>query len=404
MRVQVQWLRLLENKGDNMSIKELDKQYIANTYARFPIVITKGEGSKLYDENGKEYIDLGTGIGVSIFGVGDKEWIKATTEQLTSLQHTSNLYYSEPCVKLAQLLCEKTGAKKVFFGNSGAEANECAIKAARKYASEKKGAEYNKIITLNNSFHGRTITTLAATGQETFHKTFLPLTEGFLYADAGDLDTIAKYISEEKIAAVMIETVQGEGGVVPLSKEFVTSLSKLCNENDVLLIVDEVQTGNGRTGELYGYMNFGITPDIVSTAKGLGGGLPLGATLLFEKTENVYTPGDHGSTFGGNPVACAGAVNIISRLTAEFLSEVKKKSEYIINELSFSNGVKSVSGMGLMLGIETEKDVNEVLKYCQDNGILPIKAKTKLRLLPPLNISWEDLEKSISIIKKACEV
>ena len=385
-----------------MSIKELDSQYIANTYARFPIELVSGKGSKLYDSEGKEYIDMGTGIGVSIFGVGDEEWVKATTEQLTKLQHTSNLYYTSPCAQLAKLLCEKTGAKKVFFSNSGAEANECAIKAARKYAADKKGVEYNKIITLNNSFHGRTITTLAATGQETFHKDFLPLTEGFLYADAGDIDTIKKYIAEEKVAAVMIETVQGEGGVVPLSQAFVLALSVICKENDVLLVVDEVQTGNGRTGALYGYMKFGIEPDIVSTAKGLGGGLPIGATMLFEKAENVFAPGSHGSTFGGNPVAAAGALNIISRLDEDFLNEVEKKNNYIISELSACEGVKGITGLGLMLGVETVKDVNEVLKACQENGVLPIKAKNKLRLLPPLNISYEDLEKAIEIIKKAC--
>ena len=385
-----------------MSIKELDAKYVANTYARFPIELVSGKGSYLYDSDGKEYIDMGTGIGVSIFGVGDDEWVKATTAQLTTLQHTSNLYYTSPCAELAQLLCEKTGAKKVFFSNSGAEANECAIKAARKYAAEKKGEEYYKIITLNNSFHGRTITTLAATGQETFHKDFLPLTEGFLYADAGDLEAIKSYIADDKIAAVMVETVQGEGGVVPLSKEFVEALAQLCKDNDVLLIVDEVQTGNGRTGAMYGYMKFGITPDIVSTAKGLGGGLPIGATMLFENVENTYTPGSHGSTFGGNPVAAAGACSIVSRLTDEFLAEVEKKSEYIITRLSACEGVKSITGLGLMLGIETEKDVNEVLKYCQENGVLPIKAKNKLRLLPPLNISFEDLEKAIDIIEKAC--
>ena len=385
-----------------MSTKELDSQYIANTYARFPIELVSGKGSKLYDSEGKEYIDMGTGIGVSIFGVGDEEWVKATTEQLTKLQHTSNLYYTSPCAQLAKLLCEKTSAKKVFFSNSGAEANECAIKAARKYAADKKGVEYNKIITLNNSFHGRTITTLAATGQETFHKDFLPLTEGFLYADAGDIDTIKKYIAEEKVAAVMIETVQGEGGVVPLSQNFVSALSEICKENDVLLVVDEVQTGNGRTGALYGYMKFGIEPDIVSTAKGLGGGLPIGATMLFEKAENVFAPGSHGSTFGGNPVAAAGALNIISRLDEEFLNEVEKKNSYIISELSACEGVKGITGLGLMLGVETVKDVNEVLKSCQENGVLPIKAKNKLRLLPPLNISYEDLEKAIEIIKKAC--
>ena len=387
-----------------MSIKELDKKYVANTYARFPIELVSGKGSYLYDDQGKEYIDMGTGIGVSAFGVNDEKWVEAVTKQLTTLQHASNLYYTEPCVRLAELLCNKTGAKKVFFSNSGAEANECAIKAARKYATEKKGEEYYKIITLNNSFHGRTITTLAATGQDTFHKDFLPLTDGFLYADAGDLATVEKYIKEDKIAAIMFETVQGEGGVVPLSKEFVDGIARLAEENDVLLVVDEVQTGNGRTGALYGYMKYGINPDIVSTAKGIGGGLPLGATMLFEKTENVYTAGSHGSTFGGNPVSCAGAISIIERLDEEFLSEVEKKSQYIIDTLSSCNGVKGITGLGLMLGIETEKDVNEVLSYCQENGVLPIKAKNKLRLLPPLNISLEDLEKAIDIIRKACEV
>ena len=347
---------------------------------------------------------MGTGIGVSIFGVGDEEWVKAVTEQLTVLPHASNLYYTSPCVKLAELLCEKTGAEKVFFSNSGAEANECAIKAARKYAAEKKGSDYYRIITLNNSFHGRTITTLAATGQDSFHKDFLPLTEGFLYADAGDIEKIESYVKEEKVAAIMLETVQGEGGVIPLSQEFVDGVKRIAEENDVLIIVDEVQTGNGRTGYLYGYMKFGLEPDIVSTAKGIGGGLPLGATMLFGKTGNIYTPGSHGSTFGGNPVATAGALSILRRLDEEFLENVRRKSEYIINELSAAPGVKGVSGMGLMLGIETEKDVNAVLSFCQENGVLPIKAKNMLRLLPPLNISFEELEKAINVIKKACEV
>lgn len=387
-----------------MNTKELDSKYVANTYARFPVELVSGKGSKLYDSEGKEYIDMGTGIGVSVFGVGDEEWVKAVTEQLTTLQHASNLYYTSPCAKLAEHLCKRTGAKKVFFSNSGAEANECAIKAARKYAAEKKGAEYYNIITLNNSFHGRTITTLAATGQESFHKDFLPLTEGFLYADAGDLETVEKFIKEEKVAAIMFETVQGEGGVVPLENDFVKGLSKLAEENDVLLIVDEVQTGNGRTGALYGYMKYGINPDIVSTAKGIGGGLPLGATMFFEKTEKVYTPGSHGSTFGGNPVSCAGAISIIERLDDAFLQDVEKKSQFIIETLLNCNGVKGVTGLGLMLGIETEKDVNEVLLKCRENGVLPIKAKNKLRLLPPLNISFEDLEKAVMVIKNACEV
>ena len=386
-----------------MSIKETDNKYIANTYARFPIEIVSGKGSKLYDDSGKEYIDMGTGIGVNIFGVGDEEWVSAVTKQLGTLQHTSNLYYSKPCAELAEVLCEKTGAKKVFFANSGAEANECAIKAARKYAAEKKGAEYFNIITLNNSFHGRTITTLAATGQDSFHKDFLPLTEGFLYCDADDLERIERLVKENKVAAVMLEPIQGEGGVIPLTKAFAQGVERICKENDVLLVVDEVQTGNGRTGALYGYMKLGVNPDIITTAKGLGGGLPVGAVLFYEKTAEVYTPGTHGSTFGGNPVACVGALNIIKRLDEAFLDSVEKKHDYIISELSGCEGVKGITGMGLMLGIETEKDAGEVLKTCQENGVLPIKAKNKLRLLPPLNIPFEDLEKAVSVIKNACK-
>lgn len=386
-----------------MNIKELDNKYIANTYARFPVEIVSGKGSKLYDENGKEYIDMGTGIGVSIFGVGDEKWLDAVTSQLHKVQHTSNLYYSSPCVKLAELLCLKTGAEKVFFSNSGAEANECAVKAARKYGAEKKGAEYYNIITLTNSFHGRTVTTLAATGQESFHKDFLPLTEGFLYADAGDMNGIKKLAEENKVCAVMIETIQGEGGVVPLEKNFVKELEVFCKENDILLAVDEVQTGNGRTGALYGYMNYGISPDIVSTAKGLGGGLPLGATLFFEKTADVYTAGTHGSTFGGNPVCCAGAYSILERLDDAFLEEIREKHDYIVKELENSEGVIGVTGLGLMLGVETQKDVNEVLEYCRNNGVLPIKAKNKLRLLPPLNISFDDLKTAVEVIKNACK-
>lgn len=384
-----------------MNVKETDKKFVADTYARFPVELVSGKGALLYDENGKEYIDMGSGIGVTIFGECDSEWKEAVENQLSKLQHTSNLYYSSPCTKLAELLCEKAGMKKVFFGNSGAEANECAIKVARKYAAEKKGAEYFNIITLNNSFHGRTVSTLAATGQESFHKDFLPLTDGFLYADAGDLEGIKALTKNNKVGAVMFETIQGEGGVVPLSKEFLKGLSKIAEENDILLIDDEVQTGNGRTGKLYGYMNFDIMPDIVTTAKGLGGGLPIGATLLGDKVKDVLTPGSHGSTFGGNPVVCAGAVNIVSRLTDDFLAEVNKKSEYIIDEFSKCAGVKGVTGMGLMLGIETEKDVNEVLKICRDNGVLPIKAKNKVRLLPPLNITDEQLKKAVGIIKAA---
>lgn len=279
-----------------MNIKELDKEYVAGTYARFPLTIVKGKGSTVWDDEGKKYIDLSTGIAVNSFGIADGEWMAAVTKQLGSLQHMSNLYYTEPCAELAQMLCQRTGMDKVFFSNSGAEANECAIKAARKYAAEHRGAEYYNIITLKNSFHGRTVTTLAATGQDVFHHDFLPLTEGFLYAEANSIDDIKTLTESNKCAGVMIEVVQGEGGVNPLDKDYVKALAELCAEKDLLLICDEVQTGNGRSGKLYAYMNYGIQPDIVSTAKGLAGGLPLGATLLGAKVSGVFTPGTHGST------------------------------------------------------------------------------------------------------------
>ena len=387
-----------------MNIQNIDKEYIANTYARFPLTIVSGKGSLVYDENGKEYIDLGTGIAVNTFGVADEEWAKAVTEQLYKCQHTSNLYYSEPCALLAQTLCERTGMKKVFFSNSGAEANEAAIKVARKYASEKKGKDTYTIITLQNSFHGRTLTTLAATGQDVFHTEFTPLTEGFVYAEANNIESVKKLIAENKVAAIMFELVQGEGGVCPLEKDFVDDLVALAKENDILLIDDEVQTGNGRTGALYAYMNYDFMPDIVSTAKGLGGGLPIGACLLGEKVENVLTPGSHGSTFGGNPIACAGAGNVLSRLDETLFEQVREKSAYIFNELNGASGVKSVSGMGLMIGIETEKDAAEILAVCRENGVLAIKAKQKVRLLPALNIPIDILEKAIAVIKAACAV
>lgn len=386
-----------------MNVKQKDKEFIAATYARFPIVISEGKGSLLKDEEGKEYIDLGTGIAVNTFGAADNDWINAVNKQLNKIQHTSNLYFTKPAAELAEMLCNRTGMKKVFFSNSGAEANECAIKVARKYAAEKKGAEYNTIITLKNSFHGRTITTLAATGQEVFHKDFLPLTGGFVYAEANNIADLKQKVNENKVAAIMFETVQGEGGVVPLTREFVSAIAEIAKEQDILMIADEVQTGNGRTGMLYGYMNYGITPDIVSTAKGLGGGLPIGATLLGEKVKDVLTAGSHGSTFGGNPVCCAGALNILSRIDDDLLSEVRKKSEYIISELSVASGVKSVTGMGLMLGIETEKDAGEIIEKCREKGVLVIKAKTKVRLLPALNIPWEQLKTAVQILKKACE-
>lgn len=383
-----------------MSITSNDKQFVANTYARFPIELVSGKGAILKDSNGKEYIDLGSGIAVNIFGVADDEWQKAVTHQLSVLPHTSNLYYSEPCSTLAELLCERTGMKKVFFSNSGAEANECAIKVARKYAFDKYGDEsHSTIITLKNSFHGRTIATLKATGQDVFHTDFGPFPEGFVYAEANNFDDVKKFVDTDKCIAVMMELVQGEGGVCKLDENFVKSVAELVKEKDMLLIIDEVQTGNGRTGELYAYMHYGIQPDIVTTAKGLGGGLPIGATMLGENVENVLTYGSHGSTFGGNPVSCAGACNIIKRIDDKLLNEVKEKSAYIFSELEGAKGVKSVSGLGLMIGVETEKPAKEIANACIEKGVLVLTAKTKVRLLPSLNIDWDDLKKAIRILK-----
>lgn len=383
-------------------LQQQDKEYIAGTYARFPLTIEGGKGSVVWDDAGKIYTDLSSGIAVNTFGIADDEWIKTITEQAGKIQHMSNLYYTEPCVKLAQMLCDRTGMKKVFFSNSGAEANECAIKAARKYAAEKHGADCYNIVTLKNSFHGRTITTLAATGQDVFHKDFLPLTEGFIYVEPNDIEKIEKVLFENRCAAVMLEVVQGEGGVMPLDKDYLQSLERICRERDILLICDEVQTGNGRSGKLYSYMNYGIFPDIVSTAKGLAGGLPLGATLFSEKTKDVLTPGSHGSTFGGNPICCAGAINILSRLDEKTLAGVRKRSEYIFSELSGAPGIKEVTGLGLMIGIKTEKDASEVINACIKKGVLVIKAKDKVRLLPALNIPMELLEQAVGVIKEVC--
>ncbi|PWL97853.1 MAG: aspartate aminotransferase family protein [Clostridiales bacterium] len=385
-----------------MNIKQLDEEYIAHTYARFPIQIASGKGALAVDENGKEYIDLGAGIAVNTFGYADEAWIRAVTEQLAKCQHTSNLYYSEPCAKLAELLCRRTGMKKVFFGNSGAEANECAIKVARKYAADKKGKDTYTIITLKNSFHGRTITTLAATGQDVFHKDFTPLTEGFVYAEPNDLDSVRELVKAHKTAAILFEAVQGEGGVMPLEKKFVTGLAEIAADNDILLMADEVQTGNGRTGKLYAYMNYGVTPDIVTTAKGLGGGLPIGACLLGEKVKDTLTQGSHGSTFGGNPAVCAGAYNILSRIDDTLMDEVREKSAYVFDALRGAPGIRSVTGMGLMIGILPEKSAGEVIDLCREDGVLVIKAKDRVRLLPPLNIPKELLEKAVAVIKAAC--
>ncbi len=384
-------------------LKLLDKTYIANTYARFPVEIVSGHGSILTDADGKDYIDMGSGIAVNSFGIGDPLWKQAVIAQLDKVQHTSNLYYTEPDVMLAKLLCEKTGMKKVFFGNSGAEANECGIKAARKWAAEHKGPEYSTILTLWNSFHGRTLTTLAATGQEHYHELFQPLTPGFAHVQPNDLEDAKKQMKAHKCAAILIECIQGEGGVKVMDADFVRGLAAAAREDDILLIVDEVQTGNGRTGQLYSYMNYGIQPDIVTTAKGLGGGLPLGCALLGEKVADVFGPGDHGSTFGGNPVCCAGAVSVLSRIDDALLAGVRAKSAYLFERFTGAPGVESVSGMGLMIGIKpSEKSAAEVVRTCMENGVLCLTAKDRVRLLPALNIPPELLEKAAAIIAAAC--
>ena len=380
----------------------LDRSYIAGTYNRFPVEIVSGKGCIVTDADGKEYIDLTSGIGVTCFGVADEIWQQAVIAQLGKVQHTSNLYYTSPDAQLAKLLCEKTGMKKVFFSNSGAESNECAIKVARKWAAENKGPEYSTIITLVNSFHGRTISTLAATGQDHFHQLFQPLTPGFVHTPANDLAAFEALAATCKPAAVMIECVQGEGGVMALDEDFVRGLADYAKKENILLIVDEVQTGNGRTGALYSYMNYGVQPDVVSTAKGLGGGLPLGATLLGEKVENTLGPGDHGSTFGGNPVCCAGALSILERLDDALMAEVRAKSKLAFEMFQNVPGVESVSGMGLMIGIKPVKPAREVVLRCIERGVLCLTAKNKVRLLPALNIPTETFQKALEILREVC--
>ena len=382
-----------------MSFMNMDQAYVANTYKRFPVEIVSGKGSRVVDVNGKSYVDMGSGIGVTAFGFGDEAWMAAVTEQLGKVQHTSNLYYTEPCAKLAKLLCERTGMKKVFFANSGAEANECAIKVARKYSAMKKGADCYTIVTLINSFHGRTLTTLAATGQDHFHKDFQPLTPGFVHVPANDIDALKAAVAENKVAGIMMEVIQGEGGVNALDQAYLMEADKLCHDNDIPFIIDEVQTGNGRTGKLYGYMNFKISPDIVSTAKGLGGGLPIGACMMNEKMENVLGYGDHGSTYGGNPVCCAGALSVIERLDDNFLGRVKRRSGYVMSALIHAPGIESISGMGLMIGIKTTAPAGDVVRECMNRGVLCLTAKDKVRLLPALNIPMDDLEYAIETIK-----
>lgn len=386
-----------------MNIKETDNQFIAHSYGRFDVCLTKGKGSVLYDDNNKKYIDFTSGIGVNSFGICDDIWKDAIISQLGKVQHTSNLYYTEPCAVLAKLLCEKSKMRNVFFANSGAEANEGAIKFARKYSSDKYGENRSTIITLEDSFHGRTITTLSATGQDVFHKDFGPFTQGFKYCPANDCNALKDMITDD-VCAIMFECIQGEGGVNNLDDEFIKTINQIAKDNDILMIVDEVQTGNGRTGKYFSYEHFNISPDIVTTAKGMAGGLPMGAVLFGEKVKDVVTPGSHGSTFGGNPIACAGAVSIVERIDDAFLESVTEKGIYIKNKLKEIKGIKDISGMGLMIGILSDKDAGEVAKKCLDKGLLVLTAhKNKVRLLPALNINYNEIDEGIEILREVIE-
>ena len=384
-----------------MTVKELDSEYVAHTYGRADAVLMQGKGAVVYDENGKKYIDLGSGIAVNTFGYADDVWQQAVIEQIGKLQHCSNLYYSQPCAVLASKICTKTGMKKVFFGNSGAEANECAIKTARKWAFDKYGDESHcTIITLKNSFHGRTIATLAATGQDALHTKFGPFPAGFVYADPTDASDVEKLASENACCAVMMELVQGEGGVCALKKDYVNKVVEIAKKHDMLIIIDEVQTGNGRTGTLYAFQQFGILPDIFTTAKGLAAGLPLGACVLGEKVENTLEPGTHGSTFGGNPVCCAAAVSVLDRIDDSFLNGVKERSDIIRNALKGAPGIEEITGLGLMIGLKTKKPVNDIKKECLEKGVIVLSAHNRTRLLPPLNIPVDQLLEGIEVLKQ----
>ena len=383
-----------------MDIKVKDKTYIANTYARANLIAASGKGATIYDTDGKKYIDLGAGIGVNAFGVSDDIWKQAVTAQLNTLQHLSNLYYTQPQIKLAELLVEKSGMENVFFGNSGAEANECAIKCARKYSYDKYGKGRSTIITLENSFHGRTIATLSATGQDVMHTNFFPFLEGFVHTPADDIDAMAKAMEDETVCAVMIEIVQGEVGVIPLSKEFIAKTAEMAVARDILLVIDEVQTGNGRTGAMYSFQHYGLKPDIVSTAKGLGGGLPIGACLFGKKTKDTLVAGTHGSTYGGNPVCAAGAASVVERITPELMAEVIEKGKFIKAELEGAPGVLGVTGLGLMIGVSVTKPSADIVAALLEKGVIALTAKEKVRFLPPLNISFEELKTALDIVKE----
>lgn len=388
---------------DNKKIKELDNENIMHTYGRYDVCLTKGKGVYAYDDSGKKYIDVSSGIGVNCLGYCDDGWVKAVSEQAGTIQHISNYYYNKVAGVLAEKLTKATGLSKVFFGNSGAEANECAIKVARKYSFDKYGRGRDHIITLVNSFHGRTIATLSATGQDVFHNYFFPFVDGFDNAIANDIESLKNTITD-KTCAVMLETVQGEGGVNILDSEYLQQVRKICDEKDILLIVDEVQTGVCRTGKLYGYMHSGIKPDVVTSAKGLGGGLPIGICMVNDKLKDVMGPSTHGTTFGSNPVVCAGANYIIDTVnTPEFIEEVNKKGTYFKEKLEKIKGVKSVRQQGLMIGIEVEGNAGDIAKKCTENGLLVITAKTLLRMLPPLNIKYDEIDEALAILKKVME-
>lgn len=385
-----------------MDVKQTDKKYIMGTYGRYDIELTHGKGSTVFSSDGKKYIDFGSGIAVNTFGFADPDYISAVTAQLNKIQHSSNYYYTEPCARLAELLCTRTGMSRVFFSNSGAEANECAIKAARKYGTD-RDENKNVIITLKNSFHGRTVTTLSATGQDVFHHSFTPFTEGFVYAEAGNIDELQKAAIENDCCAIMMEMIQGEGGVIPLDRAFVDAAAKIAAEHNMLIIVDEVQTGNGRTGTLYAYEQYGLHPDIVTTAKGLAGGLPIGATMFAERLADILPPGSHGSTFGGNPVSCAAAVNVISRIDSALMAHITEKSKYLVSGLKSIKGITGVSGMGYMLGASVTGDAHEIAAKCLENGLLILTAKDRLRLLPALSISDAEIDAGLEILKKVME-
>ena len=383
---------------DSEKVIKRDGEYVLHTYGRNPIVLEKGHGLYAEGPEGQKYLDFTSGIGVNSLGYCDMTWAEAVSEQAHKLQHASNLYYTAPCGKLAKKLCKRTGMSKVFFGNSGAEANEGAIKAARKYSFDKYGADRYNVITLVNSFHGRTIATLTATGQGVFHNYFGPFNEGFLYAPAGDIEALQELV-DRNTCAVMLELIQGEGGVMALDPDYVQAVRKLCDEKDLVLIVDEVQTGVGRTGTFLCCEHYNLKPDVVTLAKGLGGGLPIGAVLMNEKVAEGMGPGTHGSTFGGNPVVCAGANVVVDRMDQSFLANVNERAVQLRAGIAKLPHVKSISGIGLMVGIEFyDLKAADVLAACREAGLLVLTAKTRLRLLPPLTLSEHDVDMALEIL------